>query len=73
MKNLKKKLAVVAAGGAAALASSVSFAQASGVDPAPIVASVNGLIPTITAVGGALVGVIVAILGFKKVFSFLGR
>ncbi|MDI3304200.1 MAG: major capsid protein [Burkholderia multivorans] len=73
MKNLKKKLAVVAAGGAAALVSSASFAQASGVDVTPIVTSVNNVIPSIVAIGGAVLAVVVVAWGYKTVKGFLGR
>ncbi|WP_269506855.1 major capsid protein [Burkholderia sp. IMCC1007] len=73
MKNLKKNLAVVAAGGTAALVSSASFAQASGVDVTPIVNSVNNVIPSIVAIGGAVLAVVVVAWGYKTVKGFLGR
>ncbi|MDW9228979.1 putative membrane protein [Burkholderia cepacia] len=73
MKNLKKKLVVVAGGGAAALVSSASFAQASGVDVTPIVNSVNNVIPSIVAIGGAVLAVVVVAWGYKTVKGFLGR
>ncbi|HEB3529761.1 TPA: hypothetical protein RZC51_001230 [Burkholderia cenocepacia] len=73
MKNLKKKLAVVAAGSAGALVSSASFAQASGVDVTPIVASINGVAPSIVTIGGAVLAIVVLAWGYKTVKGFLGR
>lgn len=69
MKNLRK-LAVVAA---AAAASSGAFAQASGVDVTPVVTSINNVIPSIVAIGGAVLAVVVVAWGYKVVKGFLGR
>lgn len=76
MKNLSKKIAVAAAGAVAAVASSATFAQtspASGVDATGIVSTINGVIPTIQAVGAAVIGVVVVAWAYKTVKGFLGR
>ncbi|AIS94507.1 major capsid protein [Burkholderia thailandensis] len=73
MKNLSKKIAIAAGGAAAAVASSASFAQASGVDATGIVTTINGVIPTIQAVGAAVIGVVVVAWAYKTVKGFLGR
>ncbi|MFC0398598.1 major capsid protein [Paraburkholderia rhizosphaerae] len=70
MKGLKAKLAVIAAGAAA---STGAFAQASGVDVTPIVTAINGTIPSIVAIGGAVLAVVVVAWGYKTVRGFLGR
>jgi Inovirus Coat protein B len=73
MKNLKRKFAVVAGGSAAAVASTASFAQASGVDVTPVVASINNVVPSIVSIGGAVLAVVVVAWGYKVVKGFLGR
>lgn len=73
MKNLKKKLAVVAAGCAGGLVSSASFAQASGVDVTPVVNSINNVAPSIVTIGGAVLAIVVLAWGYKTVKGFLGR
>jgi hypothetical protein len=70
MKNLKARLAVIAAGAAA---STGAFAQASGVDVTPIVSSINGVVPSIISIGGAVLAVVVVAWGYKVVKGFLGR
>ena len=70
MKNLKARLAVVAAGVAA---STGAFAQASGVDVTPIVSSINSVVPSIVSIGGAVLAVVVVAWGYKVVKGFLGR
>ncbi|HDR9873026.1 coat protein [Burkholderia ubonensis] len=70
MTNLDKK---VVAGAAVAVASSAAFAQASGVDATGIVSTINGVIPTIQAVGAAVIGVVVVAWAYKTVKGFLGR
>lgn len=75
MKNVQKKFLSLSIAAAAALASSVSFAQTTptGVDSAPIVTSINGVQPTIIAIGGAVLAVVVLAWGYKVVKGFLGR
>ena len=70
MKNLKARVAVVVAGAAA---STGAFAQASGVDVTPIVSSINGVVPSIISIGGAVLAVVVVAWGYKVVKGFLGR
>ncbi|MBU9542950.1 major capsid protein [Burkholderia ubonensis] len=69
MKNLGKKVAVAAA---AAVISSASFAQASSVDVTSVVSSINGTIPAVTAVGSAVLAVVVVAWSIKIVRGFIG-
>lgn len=70
MNNLKKKLAVVAAGAAA---STGAFAQASGVDVTSTVSSISAVSSSIVAIGGAVLGIVVVAWGYRVVKGFLGR
>ncbi|KWE52460.1 major capsid protein [Burkholderia sp. MSMB2157WGS] len=73
MKNVSKKIVVAGAGVVAAVASSASFAQASGVDVTSIVSSINGTIPSVVAVGSAILGVVVAAWAIKTVRGMVNR
>lgn len=77
----RKALAVV--GASVGLASS-AFAQAAGtgtgtgtatagINDGPIVQSINGVVPAIVDIGGAVLAVVVVAWGYKTVKGFLGR
>ena len=73
MASLMKK---VAAGFGAVAVSSVTFAQASGVpavDTTSTVAAISNVVIAVTAIGGAVLGVVVCAWGYKTVKGFLGR
>jgi hypothetical protein len=73
MKSLTKKFSIVAVGAAAAIASSASFAQASGVDVTSTVTAINNVVPSLISIGGAVLAVVVVAWGYKTVKGFLGR
>ncbi|AJY30067.1 putative membrane protein [Burkholderia thailandensis 34] len=73
MKNLSKKVAVAVAAVAASSLAVAQTAPASGVDASGIVSTINGVIPTIQAVGAAVIGVVVVAWAYKTVKGFLGR
>ncbi|MDN7423765.1 major capsid protein [Burkholderia dolosa] len=82
MFQIKKVMAGskrVAVGVVVAVASVGAFAQSSGgttgssFDVTPIVNSINAVVPTIVAVGGAVLGAVAVAWGIKMVRTFLGR
>jgi hypothetical protein len=73
MKSLTKKLSVAAAGVGAAVVSSASFAQASGVDVTATVTAINNVVPSLISIGGAVLAVVVVAWGYKVVRGFMGR
>lgn len=69
---MKNKIGLAVAG-LAAVASSAAMAQASGVDATATVAAVNSSGTAITAVCVAMLGIVSAVWGYKKVMGLLGR
>ncbi|HDR8990112.1 TPA: hypothetical protein QDA93_002731 [Burkholderia vietnamiensis] len=71
MKNLYKKLAVVAGGVGA---SAAVFAQtSSGMDVSSTVTAISGVVTAIVAIGGAVLSIVVVAWGYKVVKGFIGR
>lgn len=76
MKSLKKKLLMVGVAVAAGFTSVAAFAQASATpafSDSAILASVNGVVPIVIDIGGAVLGVVVVAWGYKTVKGFIGR
>ena len=73
MKLLSKKLVLIATGAGIGAVSQFAAAQASGVDVTSTVTSINNVTPSIVAIGGAVLAVVVVAWGYKTVKGFLGR
>lgn len=77
MRGVAKRAAVgvVACGMSVAAFAQTSTTSTSSTtfDPAPIVTSVNSVVPALVAVGGAVIGVVTVAWGIKMVRTFLGR
>lgn len=76
-KNAKSMVRGSVVAVAAVVAPVAAFAQSTGTtssfDTTEIVASINGVVPALVAVGGAVLGVVAVAWGIKMVRGFLGR
>lgn len=73
--SFKKRVFGAALSAGVLVASSAAMAQASGVaiDTTSTVSTINGLQTTISAIGAAVVAVVVVAYGWRVVKGFLGR
>lgn len=70
---MKKQVKRVVVGAALAGASVGAFAQASGVDVTSTVASISAVATSITAIGAAVLSIVVVAWGYRVVKGFIGR
>lgn len=71
--GVAKKVAVGVVVLSGAASTFAQTAPASGVDVTAVVSSINGVVPSIVAVGGAVIALAVVVYGFKVVKGFIGR
>ncbi|QHI96753.1 methyltransferase [Xylophilus rhododendri] len=67
MRNIKQSLVGLLAGASALVASTAQAAAGAAVDVTDVTGTVTAQLPSIAAVGGAVLGVIVAVAAFKWV------